>query len=190
MVEVGNQNYRRLHGCFFSETTSDYYGSAIIPEYMLKTNWTWCNDWLLALPIVHARTNSILKVMKAISIPWHDFFLNYFWNELDGSLAIFTNLQIFYFLGWSARSCVDEPKCKDQFLAMGIQVKPHIMHETLTLSSVPCGFQSSEGHLDPLLQMYAPHYSFQSKWDPAVSSHLFPFSAIQHPQRCLLSGGA
>ncbi len=28
--------------------------------------------------------------------------------------------------------------------------------------------------------MYVPHYSIQSRCNPAVSSHLFPFPAVQH----------
>ncbi len=36
---------------------------------------------------------------------------------------------------------------------------------------------------DLLLQTYAPYYSLQSRCNLAVSSHLFPFSAIQHPHR-------
>ncbi len=38
-------------------------------DMLLKTKWTWHSDWqdrLLALPVVHALTNTILKVIKVI----------------------------------------------------------------------------------------------------------------------------
>ncbi len=56
-----------------------------------------------------------------------------------------------------------------------------------TISAVLHGFQLSEGGLDHLLQAYGPHYSLQSMCHWAISSHLFPFSAIQHPHRDICS---
>ncbi len=104
---------------------------------MLQTNWTWYNDWqdkLLSSSIIHAKTNNIFKVMKMIGIFHHDCFPNYFWNGLCESVAIFTNLQTFYYLKRGTRSYVDEPKCNSYFLAMVIQVEHlffffHILHE-------------------------------------------------------------
>ncbi len=60
-----------------------------------------------------------------------------------------------------------------------------ILHHTwaLTISPVLHGFQSSEGGLNHLLQMCAPDYPLWSSCDPAFSSHLSPFSAIQLPHR-------
>ncbi len=55
--------------------------------------------------------------------------------------------------------------------------------QALTISAVLNEFQSPGGGLDLLLQTYAPYYSLQSRCNLAVSSHLFPFSAIQHPHR-------
>ncbi len=83
------------------------------------------SDWrarLLALPIVHTRTNTIFKVMK-IGIPHHDYSSNYVWNELCGSVKIFANLQIFSYSKRSTRGCVYEPKCNSQFVAMVTQMK-------------------------------------------------------------------
>ncbi len=51
--------------------------------------------------------------------PW--LFSQYFWNESHGNVAIFTNLQTFYYSKRSTRSYVDEPKCNSQFLAMVIK---------------------------------------------------------------------
>ncbi len=89
------------------------------PVHMQQTNDSsnW-QDRLLASQIVHARTNTILKVMKAIGIPCHDCPPNYFWDELCGSVAIFTNPHNFSYLERSTRSCVDEPKCHSQFVTM------------------------------------------------------------------------
>ncbi len=69
----------------------------------------------------------------------------------------------------------------------------------LKISSILHRFQSFDGGLDHLLQMYAPHYSTQSRWDIHFFQ-LFPFSAIQHSgrnaycqqqqeqHRCLIAG--
>ncbi len=171
---------------------------------LLWTRWTWFGDWqvrLLASPTVHARTNTIFKVMKAIGIPHHDGPPNYLWNELCGSVAIFTDAQIFSYLKRSTRRCVDEPECNSQFLAVVTQMKylffffpiireqildkAHTLHNAweLTISAVLYEFQSFGGGLDPLLQTYAPHYSLQSRCNLAVSLHLFPFSVVQHSHR-------
>jgi membrane protein insertase Oxa1/YidC/SpoIIIJ len=53
----------------------------------------------------------------------------------------------------------------------------------LTISTVLHEFQSSGGGIDPLLQMYAPHYSLQSKCNPTISLQFFPFFAIQHSHK-------
>ncbi len=60
------------------------YGGAILPLDVLQTKSTRYGGWqerLLASPIVHARTNTIPKVMKAIGIPQHNCSPNYF--EMD-----------------------------------------------------------------------------------------------------------
>jgi hypothetical protein len=49
--------------------------------------------------------------MKAIGIPHHDYSPNNFLNELCGSVAIFTNLQIFSYSESSTESYIDEPTC-------------------------------------------------------------------------------
>jgi hypothetical protein len=53
--------------------------------------------------------------MKAIIIPWHDFSLNYFWNELDGSVAIFTNLQIVFFWSGVSQAVLKSPSAGISF---------------------------------------------------------------------------
>ncbi len=143
--------------------------------------------------------------MKAIGILHHDCSPNYFWDELCGSVAIFTNPQIFSYPERSTRSHVDEPKCNSQFLTMVTQMKYlffifHIMQNEFctryvgptscmspdNLCSSTHEFQSSGGGLDPLQQRNVcswADYSLQSRFDPAVSSHLFPCSAIQHSHR-------
>ncbi len=62
--------------------------------------WSLMGEYsILPWPLVHARTNNILKLMKVIGVPHHYCSANYFWIELCGSMAIFTNSQISYF--WS-----------------------------------------------------------------------------------------
>jgi hypothetical protein len=77
-------------------------------------------DRLLASLIILARTNTIIKV---IGIPQHDYSLDYSLNELCESVAILTNLQMFSYLEKSTRSCVHEPKCNGQLLAMVTQMR-------------------------------------------------------------------
>ncbi len=104
-----------------------------------------CSDWQDRLPvssIVHAQTNTILKVMRASGIPHHNCCPNYFWNKLCGSVAIFTNLHIFSYLERSTRSCVDEPQCNKQFLAMLTKMEHlffffHILQNQFSISHVP-----------------------------------------------------
>ncbi len=79
--------------------------------------------------------------MKVTGIPHHDWSPNYFWNELCGSVAIFTNPQIFSYSERSIRSCVDEPKCNSQFLAMVTQMQHllffHIMQKKICTWHIP-----------------------------------------------------
>ncbi len=105
------------------------------------------------------RTNTILKVMKAIGIPDHDCSPHYFWNELCISVAILTNPQILSYSERSSRSCVDEPQSNSQFLTVVTQMQHlfsffHIMKEqvlykahthharALTISAVLHGWYS------------------------------------------------
>jgi hypothetical protein len=133
--------------------------------------------------------------MQAIDILHHDCSPNYFWDELCGSVAIFTNPQIFSYPERSTRSHVDEPKCNGQFLTMVKQMKYlfffNIMQNKFhtryvgptscmspdNLCSSAHEFQSSGGGFYPLQQRNVctwADYSLQSRFDPAVSSHLFP----------------
>ncbi len=129
-------------------------------------------------------------------------------------MTIFTNPWIFYYSEWSIRSCVDVPQCNSQFLAMIMKkpffLLPHHAAQTLYMSRAPHHawalkissvlhrFQSSEGSLDQLLQMYAPHYSLQcqvqrscsfsmrgsqSPHSLLISSHLSLSSTVQHSHR-------
>ncbi len=80
--------------------------------------------------------------MKAIGILHHDCSPNYFRIELCGSVAIFTNPQIFYYLKWSTRSCADEPKCNSQFPTIVTQMKHlsfclHSMQYTFSIWCLP-----------------------------------------------------
>jgi hypothetical protein len=80
--------------------------------------------------------------MKAICIPHHDCSCNYFWNELCGGVAIFTNPQIFHYSEWSMRSCVYEPQSNSQFLTMVTQMKQlffsfHIMLHKFSIWHIP-----------------------------------------------------
>ncbi len=115
----------KVHGHFFSGTTSD----KGVPTMTVQ----WCHHTcykknglhlkidksrLLASPTVHARLNTVLKVMKWISIPHHDCSPNYLGIELCGIMAIFTNQEIFQYSEWSTVSCVDDPQCNSQLLAM------------------------------------------------------------------------
>jgi hypothetical protein len=44
-------------------------------------------------------------------------------NSISVIVAIFTNPHIFYYLEGSTRSCVDEPECNSQLLAMVTEMK-------------------------------------------------------------------
>jgi hypothetical protein len=107
-----------------------------------KMNLRNSQDRLLASPIILARTNTIIKVIKVIDIPQHDYSLDYSLNELCESVAIFTNLQMFSYLEKSTRSCVHEPKCNGQFLAMVTQMRLfflfHIMQNKFGIRHIPC----------------------------------------------------
>ncbi len=81
--------------------------------------------------------------MKVIGIPHHYSSPNYFWDELCGSVAIFTNPQIFPYSERSTRSCVDEPKGNSQFLIMVTQRKYlffffHIIQHKFCTRYIPC----------------------------------------------------
>ncbi len=152
----------------------------------LIDTWTWFSDWqarLLVSPIVHARTNTIFKVMKVTGIPHCDGSPNYFWNELCGSVEIFANLPFFLIPKGVPGAVLMSPNAIGNFSLWWH--KWNTLHHawTLTISAVPHDFQSSGGGLNPLLQTYAPHYSLQSRCNLAISVHLFPFSAIQHSHR-------
>jgi hypothetical protein len=49
-------------------------------------------DRLVTSPIISTRTNTILKVMEAIGIPYYDCSPNYLCNELGESVAVITYL--------------------------------------------------------------------------------------------------
>jgi hypothetical protein len=75
-------------------------------------------------------------------------------------------------------------------------IPPHQTWLLMTNSAVLHWCQSSADGPDHLLQPYAPHYSLQSRYNLAISSHLLPSSAIWHSyrdghcqqqQRCLLA---
>jgi len=53
----------------------------------------------------------------------------------------------------------------------------------MTVCSVLLKFQSSKGAFDCVQQMYVPCCSLQPRCHPAVSSHLFLFSAVQHSHK-------
>ncbi len=98
----------------------------MMPPDMLQKKWTSFKDRedrLLASPTVHARSNTILKVMKWISISHHDSSPNYLGTELCGIMAIFTNQEFFHYSEWSTVSCVDDPQCNSQLLAMVTQMQ-------------------------------------------------------------------
>ncbi len=189
----------------------------MMPPDMLPKKWTSFKDWqdrLLASPTVHARSNTVLKVMKWISIPHHDCSPNYLGTELCGIMAIFTNWEIFHCSEWSTVSCVDDPQCNSQLLAMVTQMQhlffffhiicstnsvyEHTLHhaQALTISSVLHRFQSSQAGLDCLLQTYAPHCCLQSRWtgiQVQLSCFFTALSFLSHPtfsQRCLLPTAA
>jgi hypothetical protein len=113
----------------------------MIPLHKLQTKWSWYSnqqDRLLASPIVHARANTTLKVMEAICTPHHDCSPNYFLKWTLGRVAIFTNPQIYSYLEWATRGCVDEPKCNSQFLTVVTQMKHlslffHIMQRKFSI---------------------------------------------------------
>jgi hypothetical protein len=89
------------------------FGGVMIPVDKLQTKWNWYRNQqerLLASPIVHARTNTTLKVMKAICTPHHDCSPNYFLKWTLRRVAIFTNPQTYSFSEWATRGYVDEPK--------------------------------------------------------------------------------
>ncbi len=69
-----------------------------------------------ALPIIPARTKTILEGMEAIGIPNYNRSPNYLCNELGGSVAVPTYPQILEKVGCCSRSCADETKCNSQFL--------------------------------------------------------------------------
>ncbi len=98
----------------------------MMPPDMPQKKWSSFKDWqdtLLASPTVHARSNTILKVMTWISIPHHDCSPNYLGTELCGIVAIFTNPQIFHYSDWSTVSCVDDSQRNSQLLTMVTQMK-------------------------------------------------------------------
>ncbi len=120
--------------------------SSHTPWIFLIETWIWFSDWqarLLVSPIVHARTNTIFKVMKVTGIPHCDGSPNYFWNELCGSMEIFANLHFLSYSKRITRSCVDEPKCNSQLLTMVTQMKClffffHIIQNKFRTRLVPC----------------------------------------------------
>jgi len=61
--------------------------------------------------------------MKWISISHHDSSPNYLGTELCGIMAIFTNQEFFHYSEWSTVSCVDDPQCNSQLLAMVTQMQ-------------------------------------------------------------------
>jgi hypothetical protein len=73
---------------------------------------------IVALPIIPAKTKTILEVMEAIGIPNYDHSPNYLCNELGGSVAVSTYPQILEKVGCCFRRCADETKCNSQFLTM------------------------------------------------------------------------
>jgi hypothetical protein len=76
----------------------------------------------MALPLIPARTKTVLKVMEAIGIPNYDHSPNYLCNELGGSVAVPTYSEILENPECSTRRCADEPKCNSQFLTMVTQM--------------------------------------------------------------------
>jgi hypothetical protein len=66
---------------------------------------------LLSSPIILARTNTVLKVMELICIPYYDFSTSYLGYELGGSVAVTTYPKILDDAEHSTRRCADEPKC-------------------------------------------------------------------------------
>ncbi len=142
--EMYYANYQVINWHLPSDNTSQFW--PCYTTMLLQPERTWYSDWedtLLESPVVHARTNTIFKVMKAIGIPHHDSFPNYFWDELCGSVAIFTNLQKFSYSERTTRNCVHEPKCNGQFLTMVTQMKClffyfHIMKNKFHKSHIPC----------------------------------------------------
>ncbi len=124
--------------------------------------------------------------MKVIGIPHHDSSPNYFWDELCGSVVIFTNLQIFSSSERTTRSCVDEPKCNGQFLTMVTQMKClffyfHIMQNKYHRSHIPC-------------IMHKPWQSWSSAWISIITGCSWSsttnvctslFTSIQVPPGCL-----
>jgi len=74
-------------------------------------------------PIIHARTNTILEVMKAFGILDYDSFIEHFGNELCRSVVITTNMKMFENAKWCTKRCVNEPKCNSQVFTMVTQMK-------------------------------------------------------------------
>ncbi len=174
------------------------FGGVMIPLDKLQTKWNWYSnqqDRLLASPIVHARTNTTLKVMKAICTPHHDCSPNYFVKWTLGRVAIFTNPQIYSYSEWATRGCVDEPKCNSQFLAVVTQMKhlslffrimqhkfsiwhrTQITHEPWQSLQLCTDFTHLRVVLIAFYKCMHPDYSLRSRCDLAFSSHLFlPFN--------------
>ncbi len=134
--------------------------------------------------------------MKVIGIPHHDRSPNYFWDELCGSVAIFTNLQIFSYSERSIRSCVDEPKCTGQFLAMVTQMQHlllfHIMQNKFCTRHIPCithkpwqslQFCMNFHHLGVVSIPYYKRMHLLIHFNLGVTQ-LFPFFQHYHRKAC------
>jgi hypothetical protein len=138
---------------------------------------------------------------QIIGIPHHDCSTNNLW---DGTMWKCGNLCkhaiIFSYLERTTKGCVKAQNAIANFLlwwhkwnifsflphhAKWISYKACTPHHAwaLTICVVLHEFQSLGVCLEPLLQMYAHHYSLQSKCNLAISSHHFPFIVVQHSHK-------
>ncbi len=106
----------------------------------------------------------------------HRFFLN--WRGIPAIVLMSPNAIASFSLWWPKWNnySSSSTSCKIIFLQ---GTYPHINLDNL------CSFKWISiiwGGLDPLLQVYAPHYSLQPRCNLPTSSHLFPLSTIQQSQ--------
>jgi hypothetical protein len=148
MGEAGNQKYRRLDVCLCSGTTSDdsaqlWWCHNTIRHGMKKIKWlikqttSITNDpWKYKH---HPQTDESNwhpqpRLLSYLFLKWTSWKCDNFHKRAD-----------FHYSEWSTRSCVDEPQCNSQFLAIVTQMIHlffHIMWNIFNIMHILASFMS------------------------------------------------
>ncbi len=91
----------------------------------------------LTSPIIFTGTQTVLKVMKSVAIPYYDCSPNQLCNKLGGIVAITTYLQISENANWSTKRCADKTHMQ---LASAGKLAPALSTQTKVNLLIPSCF--------------------------------------------------